>query len=97
LKRTAAPKDNRVSMQPQNDEGAPTAAEPVLTDKSALLVPIERLLLRPSEAAASLAISPRKLWSLTKDGTIPAIKLGAAIRYSPAALRRCVEQMEGSE
>ena len=57
------------------------AAEPVP------LAAIPRLLLNPREAAAALGISPRLLWSLTKDGTIPSVRLGRAVRYSPTSLQ----------
>ena len=32
-------------------------------------------------AAGMLAISERTLWTLTKDGTIPSIRLGRSVRY----------------
>jgi excisionase family DNA binding protein len=46
------------------------------------------LLLRPSEAATYLAVSPRLLWSLSAAGQIPSIKLGRARRYRRADLER---------
>ncbi len=45
-----------------------------------------RLLLRPSEAARALAISPRKLWAMTNCGEIPCVRLGRAVRYRPSDL-----------
>ncbi len=51
---------------------------------------VPRLLLRPSEAAKSLGISERTLWSLTDDGTIPCIRLGRSVRYDLAVLREWV-------
>jgi excisionase family DNA binding protein len=59
------------------------AAEP--TD--CILTPIARLLLTPREAAASLRISARLLWTLTKSGEISCIRIGKAVRYSPADLQ----------
>jgi predicted DNA-binding transcriptional regulator AlpA len=40
----------------------------------------DRLSLRPNEAAKCPGISPRKLFELTKNGTVPHIKLGTAQR-----------------
>jgi excisionase family DNA binding protein len=34
------------------------------------------LALRPRDAAKALGISPRLLWQLTKDGTIPCVRVG---------------------
>ena len=57
------------------------------------LVPITRLLLTPSEAAASLRISPRLLWSKTKIGEIPCIRIGKCVRYDPRALMKFLDGM----
>ena len=38
-------------------------------------------LMTAKEAAALLAVSERTLWTLTKAGTIPCIRLGRSIRY----------------
>ena len=51
---------------------------------------VPRLLLRPSEAAESLGISERTLWSLTDDGTIPCVRLGRSVRYDVEVLRAWV-------
>jgi excisionase family DNA binding protein len=40
-----------------------------------------RLALRPAEAAKALGISPRTLWSLTRDGHIPCVRLGGGKRH----------------
>lgn len=48
------------------------------------------MLLRPREAAQSLGISERTLWSLTDDGTIPCIRLGRSVRYDIEVLRALV-------
>lgn len=64
----------------------PTTKNPVS------LAPIGRLLLTPSEAAAALRISPRMLWSQTKSGVIPCIRLGKAVRYSPEALQEWINR-----
>jgi excisionase family DNA binding protein len=49
-------------------------------------VQVERLLVKPREAAAMLAISARKLWELTNTGAIPVIRIGRSLRYSKADL-----------
>ncbi len=42
---------------------------------------LNRLLLAPKQAAKALAISERKLWSMTKSGEIPHVKIGRCVRY----------------
>lgn len=51
-----------------------------------------RLLITAAEAASILAISPRKLWSMTNAGQVPCIRMGRAVRYCPTALREWVER-----
>lgn len=49
-------------------------------------------LLTPREAAKSLRISPRTLWAMTKPrGTIPAVRIGKLVRYSPMSLHVWVQ------
>jgi len=55
------------------------------------------LLLKPPEAAAMLAISPRKLWELTDSGEIPCIRIGRAGRYSLEDLRKWVHSQQSAE
>ena len=43
---------------------------------------VQTLALRPREAAKALAISPRLLWQLTKDGEIPCVRVGSGKRRS---------------
>lgn len=38
-------------------------------------------LLTSKQCAEYLAISERKLWAMSKNGTIPAVRLGRAVRY----------------
>jgi excisionase family DNA binding protein len=52
-----------------------------------------RLLLTPREAATALAISSRTLWTLTKNGTVPCVRLGRAVRYAPADLENYVARL----
>ena len=54
----------------------------------------EKLLLTSREAAAALEICERSLFSLTKAGRIPAVRLGRSVRYSLDALRACIAQMQ---
>lgn len=55
-----------------------------------------RLLLTPRQAAEDLAISPRKLWSMTASGQIPHIRLGRCVRYPVDDLQRWIgEQNNG--
>jgi excisionase family DNA binding protein len=49
-----------------------------------------RLLLRPREAARSLGISERSLWSLTNHGEIPAVRFGRSVRYDLDTLRQVI-------
>ena len=43
-------------------------------------------LLTSREAAESLSITERTLWSHTKSGDIPAVRIGRAVRYDPKDL-----------
>jgi excisionase family DNA binding protein len=51
-----------------------------------------KLLVSPREAARMLSISERTLYSLTKAGEIPALKLVRAVRYRVADLEAWVER-----
>lgn len=48
------------------------------------------LLLKTQQAAESLAISPRKLWSLTASGEIPHVRIGRCVRYDFADLQQWI-------
>ena len=50
------------------------------------------LLLTPQQAAEALAISPRKLWSMTASGEIPHLRLGRCVRYPYRDLERFIDQ-----
>jgi len=54
----------------------------------------EQLLLKPADAAKALAISARKLWSLTAGKQVPHVRLGKSVRYSPDDLRAWVESQK---
>ncbi len=47
---------------------------------------VQPLLLRPKDAAAMLAISPRKLWELTNMREVPFVRIGRSLRYPREAL-----------
>jgi len=51
-------------------------------------------LFRGAEAAKYLNISPRHLWTLTKRGEIPRIKMGRIVRYDVNALAQYVSQRQ---
>ena len=53
---------------------------------------MDRLLLRPQEAAEMLGVSRAKLYELLADGTLPKIRLGGSVRVPALALRRWVEE-----
>ena len=50
------------------------------------------LLVRPDEAAKALAISSRKLWTLTNCGEIPCVRIGRSVRYDVADLESWIER-----
>jgi predicted DNA-binding transcriptional regulator AlpA len=49
--------------------------------------PDGELLWDSDRAANKLGLSARSLWSLTKSGDVPSMKIGRLVRYSPTALR----------
>ena len=48
------------------------------------------LLISAVQAAKELGISPRNLWTQTQSGTIPHIRLGYRVLYSPQCLHKAV-------
>ena len=50
-------------------------------------IAVPRLALRPKDAAIALGISERLLWTLTKAGEIPHVRLGRAMIYPVDSLR----------
>lgn len=56
----------------------------------------ETLLLSARDAARQLAISEKTLWTLTKAGRVPAIRIGRAVRYARADLLAFIEQARGT-
>jgi len=54
------------------------------------------LLLTAQQAAEVLAISPRKLWSMTASGEIPHLRIGRCVRYSVDDLKAWIsDQTKG--
>jgi len=53
---------------------------------------MERLLLRPSEAAQVIGVSRSKVYELLSEGVLPAIRLGRVVRVPLEALRRWVAE-----
>ena len=49
----------------------------------------------PKSAAAYLAISERKLWQMTKDGRICAIKFDRVVRYDIVDLDEFIAKAKG--
>ena len=49
------------------------------------------------QARTYLNISPRSLWSRTRRGEIPCIRIGRCVRYDPADLRAYVERLKRRE
>jgi excisionase family DNA binding protein len=55
---------------------------------------VERLLVTPKQAAQSLAISERTLWTLTDKGEIKRIQIGRCVRYDLDDLRCWIEKQK---
>jgi excisionase family DNA binding protein len=53
---------------------------------------MERLLLKPEEAAAALGLCRSKTYGLLADGTLPSIRVGRSVRVPAEALREWVER-----
>lgn len=50
--------------------------------------PVPRLALRPREAARALGVCEKTLWSLTRAGRVPHLRIGTAVIYPVADLER---------
>lgn len=59
---------------------------------SVAAIQIDRLLLRPDEAARALGISPRTLWGLKE---IPRVRIGRSVRYDVQDIRRWIDSHKG--
>lgn len=52
----------------------------------------EALTLRSEEASKLLGVCTKTLWTLTKNGVIPCLKIGKSVRYSKEKLIEYVNQ-----
>jgi hypothetical protein len=52
------------------------------------------LLVGADKAAGLMSISPRKLWSLTKSGEVPHVRIGRRVMYRPESLRAWLAKQE---
>lgn len=53
---------------------------------------MEKLLLRPTEAAEAIGIGRSKMYELLAAGKLPSIRIGASVRVPVDALRAWVER-----
>jgi excisionase family DNA binding protein len=58
---------------------------------------LEPLLIGYREAARLLGVSDRTIFSLAKQGQIPAVRIGRAVRFDPADLRTWIEKAKTSD
>ncbi|GAB4127858.1 MAG: hypothetical protein Kow0040_01900 [Thermogutta sp.] len=54
-----------------------------------------KLALRPRDAARVLSVSQRTLWTWTKEGRIPCVRVGRALLYPMDELRRWLAEQAG--
>jgi excisionase family DNA binding protein len=55
------------------------------------------LLLTAPQAARTLAISPRTLWSLTQRGEVPVVRIGRAVRYDRRDLVDYLDRLRSAQ
>lgn len=67
--------------------GAPDAPDGPTVAPEPATSALEPLALRAPDAARTLGISERALWSLTRTGSIPHVRLGRSVTYPVAQLR----------
>jgi excisionase family DNA binding protein len=58
---------------------------------------MERLLLRPAEAAEALGLGRSKVYELLSSGLLPAVRIGHALRVPAGALRDWVARQTAEE
>ena len=56
-----------------------------------------RLALRARDAARAIGVSPRLLWTLTKQKLIPHVRIGRVIVYPVSELQRWLAEQAGRE
>ena len=52
-------------------------------------------LIKCREAAAYLGVCERKLWELSKDGRIPAVRIDRSVRFDVVDLDAFIEKAKG--
>lgn len=80
----------RIDNEPTIDEASPADRGVKASISTIISTPsttIEPLALRAPEAARSLGISTRQLWTLTNSGEVPHVRIGRTITYPLDALR----------
>lgn len=55
---------------------------------------MEPLLLNCIEASKALGICTKTLWTLTKAGSIPCVRIGVRVLYDPLDLKRWIESQK---
>lgn len=55
---------------------------------------VEPIVWTPAQAARALQVSERTLYTWTRDGLIPAIRVGRTVRYMPGEIRKRLEQLQ---
>lgn len=60
---------------------------------------VDRLLLRPIEAAEAIGIGRSKVYELLASGELPSIRIGSSVRVPVDSLRRWIDRQltEGTE
>ena len=53
---------------------------------------MDRLLLRPAEAAEAIGIGRSKVYELLASGELPSIRIGGSVRIPVAALQAWIER-----
>lgn len=59
------------------------------TDKDGRM---EKILLRPAEAAEAIGVSRAKVYIMIKAGELPAVRISGVLRVPAAALQKLVEE-----
>jgi excisionase family DNA binding protein len=52
---------------------------------------MDRLLLRPIEAAAAIGLGRSKVYELLASGTLPSIRIGGSVRVPVVALKEWID------
>ncbi len=56
---------------------------------------MERLLLRPAEAAEAIGVGRSKMYELIGSGAVPSVKIGASVRVPVEPLREWIARQAG--